>query len=137
MELKDLVGRHYLTGVDQSDKQIKLWGSSYEDCNVINFVLDGKTYTAIEDPSDGYRSAMKEITISDESVSNTFPPVEVMGKMRGDSIYEANDVIEFWDIENGKLVLAVGTANYKDYYPYWVAEFNPQDMSINTNPSQG
>ena len=54
MELQELVGLHKLSGVDMSNEKIKEeWGDSFEDCQVINFILDKKTYTAIEDPSDG------------------------------------------------------------------------------------
>lgn len=132
VKLEDLVGRHILTGVDFSTRTIDRFGYD-ENCNVVNFVLDGKTYTAVEDPGDGYRSAMDEIFVSDEAVSNLFPPIEVMGKMCDHEFGYAcgNDVIGFYEIDNAKLILAVGTGNADDWYPYWVAEFNPEDMSMN------
>jgi len=126
MELKDLIGKHVLSGVDMSNKSIGMYEDDFEDCQVIDFVLDGKTYTAIEDPEDGYRSCMSEIKESEELVSNTFVGQEVVAKMRD------NDVLELIDINTGKTVLAVGTGNTDDYYPYFVAEFTPENMSVNS-----
>lgn len=132
MELQDLIGKHILSGVDMSNKSIQTYGESFEDCEVINFVLDGKTYTAVENPEDGYRSCMSEIKESEELVSNMFIGQEVVGKMRDDDTYETNDVLELIDINTGKTILAVGTGNTDDYYPYFVAEFTPENMSVNS-----
>jgi len=133
MELKDLVGLHKLSGVDMSNEKIKEeWGDSFEDCQVINFILDKKTYTAIEDPSDGYRSSMREIKESKVIIKNKFVPVKVMGVMRRKESYHENDIIDFYDVKTGKLVLSVGTDNSDDYYPSFVAEFTPESMAINT-----
>jgi hypothetical protein len=130
MELKDLVGLHKLSGVDMSNESIKAeWGDSFEDCQVINFILDRKTYTAIEDPSDGYRSSMQEVKESKVVVKNKFAPVKVMGVMRPDN---SDDVIDFFDVKTGKIVLSVGTDDLDDYYPSFVAEFTPENMAINT-----
>lgn len=130
MEVKDLVGLHKLSGVDMSNEKIKEeWGDSFEDCQVINFILDKKTYTAIEDPSDGYRSSMREIKLSKVVIENVFKPVKVMGVMRQDT---SDDVIDFFDVKTGKVVLSVGTEDLDDYYPGFVAFFNPENMAINT-----
>ena len=150
MELKDLVGEHILSGVDMTSKPY--WGYRYQDCQVINFVLDGITYSAIEDPDcqvidfvldgitysaiedldDGYRTMMGEIkVITEPVVSNAFPGQEVVARMLPDSKYEKNEVLEIIDIRTGKTVLQVGTANTDDYYPYFVAEFTPENMFIN------
>jgi hypothetical protein len=135
MELKDLIGLHQLGGVDMSSDPLSKWSGrerdDYEQCEVINFVLDGKTYTAIQDPDDGYRSHMREIMISDYHVSNVFPPIQVLGIMRESYRGDEHDIIDFYDTKNAKLVLSVGTKYTNDYYPSWVAEFNPVNMSIN------
>lgn len=127
--LKSLVGKHTLSGVDR--QSIRIDFAWLKDAEQINFVLDGITYTAVEDPEDGYRSCLHRIFVSDSPVINVFPDVPVIGKMRESSNYEVNETIEFYDIENGKLILAVGTNNTDDYYPYWVADFNPQDIHYN------
>ena len=64
MELKDLVGLHELSGVDTTTEMIETWGENY----VVRFVLDGKTYKAIEDPEDGYRSHCKDLEVCDEEL---------------------------------------------------------------------
>ena len=131
MELKDLVGLHKLSGVDLSTTQINQWGNHYEDAQVIRFVIDGQTYKATEDPSDGYRSQCEELEVTDEIITNMFPPQKVMGKMRKDTKYETNNTIEFTDVFTGKVVLAVGTDNFEDYYPCCVFVWNPENMAIN------
>ena len=130
MELQDLIGKHKLSGVDFSTETIKEEGWYEENCQVVNFVLDGKTYTAIEDPEDGYRSCMREIKVSNRRVGNMFEPIDVVGKMKAAGTY-TNDTIEFIDVITGKVVLEIGTDNWDDYYPYWVANFQPENMCIN------
>jgi hypothetical protein len=139
IELKTLVGLHRLSGVDRDRQAIKSeWGDYDEDCDVISFVLDGKTYTATEDPSDGYRSCMKNILMSRIKVKNRFKPCKVMCQMRGDSEYgESNDILDMTDVKTGKVVLSVGTCNYDDYYPYFVSEFNPENMAMNFGVTHG
>jgi hypothetical protein len=105
MELKDLVGEHELSGVDTTTEKVKQYGYYYEDCEVVRFVIDGKTYKAVEDPCDGYRSYLKELEVTDEKVTNNFPPQKVIGKMKDDS----DD----------------------DYYPYYVLYWSPENLAIN------
>jgi hypothetical protein len=130
MELKELVGMHELSGVDMNSEKIKKeWGNSFEDCQIINFILDGKTYSAIEDPEDGYRSTLREIRVSEVVVKNILAPVQVLGTMRADD----EEVIDFLDTKTGKIVLAIGTEHFDGYYPYFVAEFTPENMILNAN----
>ena len=135
MELKDLVGLHKLYGVDMSTERIKEeWGDSFEACQVINFILDKKTYTAIEDPSDGYRSSMREIKLSKVVIKNVFEPCRVMGVMRRRGRDDGDpDIIDFIDVKTGKTVLSVGTSYADDCYPCFVAEFTPENMVINSH----
>ena len=132
MELKDLVGKHLLDAVDFDNEQIKNW-ARYEDCQVMRFRLDGKVYSAIEDPDDGYRSSMRELVVSEPPMKNTFKPVGVVGRHRTaqTGCYRASDVLELIDIETGKIVLIVGTENTDGYYPYYVASFHPENMATN------
>lgn len=126
MELENLVGKHTLTGVDCSTEPT---GDLYYDsASVINFVLDGITYSAIEDPSDGYRSMLKELKVSDFKVTNVFAPVEVTCVMRSGGFCDILDVI---DVVSGKVVLSVGTDNYDDYYPSFVYEWTPENLCLN------
>lgn len=131
MELKDLVGKHDLSGVDMDTKTIKGWLDKYERCQVINFVLDGKTYTAIEDPDDGFRSRMREIAESNIPITNTFPCQKVLARMRDNDEGEVNDILELIDMQTSEIVLAVGTENTYGYYPCFISEFIPENMGIN------
>jgi len=42
IELKTLIGKHILTGVDFETEEVKQWNDYYEDCEVVRFELDGK-----------------------------------------------------------------------------------------------
>ena len=139
MELKDLVGSHKLTGVDESTESVKLWfwSDELEDCNVINFVLDGVTYTAIEDPNDGYRSSMQELKVSEVVVKNVFEPCDVLGVYRDKGKYgDTDDVLDLFDAVTGLLVLSVGTEDVDDYYPSFLAVFKPENMAVNQGRAQ-
>lgn len=131
IKLESLVGKHILTGVDTGTIKVKNWGEM-EDANFIRFVVDGVAYMAVEDPSDGYRSSMKSLMISDEKCTNIFPKHIVMGKMKSNSNWGENDILELYDINNGRLVLSVGTSNTDDYYPCFEAQFTPENLSINS-----
>lgn len=131
MELKDLVGKHWLTAADMDENSIKAFGDKYAPANCMNFVLDGKTYTAVEDPDDGYRSSMLEIFESDFDVANKFQATEVLASMQsGDS-----DILEIRDTATGKIVLTVGTDYSDDYYPSFVRDWIPENLKVNQGVS--
>lgn len=117
--LESLVGKHKLSGVD--------FGQQGEATTIV-FILDGKTYMAVEDSDDGYRSSLGTFEVTDTVVKNTFEPQEVTCTYDGGS----NDTLEIIDAITGKIVLRVGTDNSDDYYPSFVDEFSPQNMAINT-----
>jgi hypothetical protein len=118
MELNNLVGKHYLMGVDFENTNV-----GYNDAQQINFVLDGKTYSATEDPEDGYRSCMKMILECQTAVKNLFYPVEVVGSMD-----EKGEIIEFRSVKSGQIILRVGTDCSDNYYPWFVAQFTPENI---------
>ena len=133
MELKDLVGKHKLSGVDMLNESIKgTWGEHYDDCQVVRFILDGVTYSAIENPEDGYRSSMDEIRVDNGVVSNTFPEQEVLcvhvtkGEYRGE-----DDILEFRNVNTGSVIMRIGTANVDNWYPGFVCDWNPEEIDIN------
>lgn len=134
MELKDLIGKHMLTGVDIGSRVRHPYKDEEytENCQTISFVLDGVTYTVIENPDDGYRSSMREIITDSIVVENTFAPVEVLGVMRQRDEYgNVSDALDLLDTTTAKVVLSAGTNNTDDYYPCFVAEFMPENMAIN------
>lgn len=113
MELKDFLGIHELSGID-------------EDVDTIYFIIDGISYKAIHDPDDGYRSYMRDLEIYKGYIKNRFPPHKVLGVMRS-----SDNVIEFYDCFTNKIVLTLGTENSDDYYPYCVMKWNPENLMIN------
>lgn len=131
MKLKDLVGEHQLSGVDTTTEKVKQYCDYYEDCKVVRFVIDGKTYKATEDPDDGYRSYLNEIEVTDEKVTNSFPSQKVIGKMKDDSDCKKNNIIQFIDAVTGNVVFEIGTSNTDDYYPYCVLHWYPENLAIN------
>lgn len=137
VSLESLVGEHTLDAVDSSNVQVEKWGG-FEDAEVFRFRLDGKVYTAVEDPSDGYRSMMEKLYVSDEPMTNTFQPVRVVGRYRDKYDYGASaEILELIDVANGKVVLTVGTENSDDYYPYFKAEWSPESLAINAGERGG
>lgn len=131
VEFDCLIGEHVLDAVDSSTERVKTWGDSFEDANVIRFRLDGKVYTAVEDPDDGYRSSMERLYIADDPIKNVFPPCKVLVRKKADEAYGSNDTLEMLDVVTGKVVLEVGTDNSDDYYPSFVAAFHPENMAVN------
>jgi hypothetical protein len=131
MELKDLVGEHRLSGVDYTTApKDSEWAD--RDSQVCRFELDGKTYMAIEDPSDGYRSSMRDIRESAERPVNRWRPCRVLASMSERSQYgEREEVLELRDMKTGRTVLRVGTSNVGDYYPSFVSEFTPEALALN------
>lgn len=139
MELQDLVGNHILDAVDFSNEQVKTWGDEFEDCEVVRFRLNGQVFAATEDPSDGYRSSMRDIaSLGDVPMQNVFRPQAVVGRYQSERpAYEGADytyqcdILELVDARTGKVVLEVGTDNTDDYYPSFVSSFHPEAMSCN------
>lgn len=132
VELDSLIGEHVLDGVDTYVEQVKKYGDDLEDANVIRFRLDGVVYLAFEDPSDGYRSRMDKLIVAiDPEITNTFPPIRVVAIKKADSDWKVNDTLELIDLVTGKVVMEVGTDNTEDYYPSFVANFQPENMATN------
>lgn len=129
MILKDLVGRHMLDAVDFSVERLKKLDGIYDDCQVIRIRLDGVVYTIVEDPEDGYRSCMDYIIVSNDHIQNSFRPVVVVGRHRGE--LNGDDVLELIDEITGKLVIEVGTVDITDYYSGFIAIFFPENMIVN------
>jgi len=130
VELEDLVGMHTLSGVDRVTITPEVEEYKYGDADVLNFVLDGKVHSAIEADNDGYRSMLGQIFVSEGKLENMFVPVGVLGVMREHSSY-ACEILDLYDVANGKLVLSVGTENSDDWYPWFVAEFEPRNLHVN------
>jgi hypothetical protein len=94
-----------------------------------NFSLDGVLYAATEHAEDGYRSCLDSIWKRSGKTANKFTPIKVFGTM-------TDEVLSFIDINNGKAVLRVGTDHSDSYYPHFVSEFDPINMSTNNQESE-
>ena len=137
MELKDLVGIHLMTGIETGTIKINGWWYKSNNCNYVKFRLDNVTYMAVEDPEDGYRSCCNELEIVDEECKTKLPAILVECKMREDSNVtgwrkEKNDILEFYDAVKKQMLMAVGTGNIDDYYPYFVFAYMPELLSCNS-----
>lgn len=122
----ELAGAHLLSGVDSSS--IPDGYGDTADC--INFVLDDKTYSAMENPSDGYRSYLGYLVQTEAlSVLNTFPPIAVRIEATAEGGYWEG--LRFYDVANEALVLEIGTSSADDYYPSCVMSWNPSALAIN------
>lgn len=131
VELKDLVGMRQLSGVTferiEPDTGAD-WPS--EDANACAFILDGKGYQAIEDPNDGYRSSMRSLRrVSVKAVKNRFEPIQVLCRHRTEGRYgDTDDILEVLECTTGKTILTVGTSSTDDYYPSFVACWQPENI---------
>ena len=136
IELKDLIGLAKLDAVDFETVDLPEWegADTLESCNVCRFRLNGTVYVVVEDPSDGYRSSMRAIKVAPKRtrMANRFPPVQVLCRHKDRSGYNQSDLLELIDVITAKVVLEVGTDNSDDYYPSFVANFQPENMATNT-----
>lgn len=106
----------YLTGVD--------FVNPYGPECAIRFCLDGIVYCSVEDPDDGYRSAMDYISatkFSESGMTNTFPPVLVYASWDGETFSLKRE-------DNSHLILQTGTDYSDDYYPTFVSWFAPEEL---------
>lgn len=117
MNLESLVGKRTFSGVDYAEHGVL-------------FCLDGVTYLAEEDEDDGYRSCMKELSVYSGKCRNTFPPQDVFCEYSEDGDI---DVLTIRDFKTSKTILRIGTDYTDSYYPYFVSEYKPENMSINAS----
>lgn len=124
MELKDLIHRRILRGVSFNEPRIV----DGEEASSCTFVLGRDTFTAVEDPSDGYRSSLGEL-IPGGKCSNMFP---LNCHVRMTMVETENqNLLIMTDIFTNEPVLTIGTTNTDDYYPSFVSDFQPQNMAAN------
>ena len=130
--LKSLTGSHIFTGVERGFLKVDKQFSWDQDKNTIRFELDGQVYEAVENPSDGYRSYMDKLVLSNKSVHNKIPETRIMCVYRDRDGYGNDcDLLDFIDCKNGNVFLTIGTKHVHDYYPVCVFEYNPENLSIN------
>lgn len=127
ISLESLVGLGTLSGVGNgvirhSDEH------SSEDWLCSWFTLNGTTYTATEDPCDGYRSSlifdvgMPYDVLKKDTIALNVPVFCVMSEMPEDK------VLVIYDTRNAKPILRVGTSWYDSYYPSYVFNWMPENL---------
>lgn len=126
--LDNIKGLHEFSGIDITTIKDDDEYGSYEDINVILFIIDGVTYLAKEDPEDGYRSCCEDIEPSELSVKYKFSPIKVFCKQSED---EDDNIFEIIDCITAKPILKVGTDYSDDYYPCCIFDYQPGNMSVN------
>lgn len=117
---KKLCGKHILSGVNRD--------YTVHDAECIDFVLDGKTYRAIEDPEDGYRSCLKGIEISNKRIPNNIPDTEVV------AVYDtsgSSEMLRFYETKYGREILSIGTRYDEEWYPVCVFKYAPENLPCN------
>jgi hypothetical protein len=119
MTLEDLVGTLTLSGVDRATQG---------EAHALRFCLNGTVYQVTEDEIDGYRSALGEIKVVDVPIVNRFTPVVVRAQLKG-------EILSLIDVQTEKPVVEVGTEDYDDYYPCFVANWFPENLCLNVCPS--
>ena len=126
MELSEFKGEYTLDAVDYAHT-FEQYGLEY--ANSISFRLNGRTYTAVEDPRDGYRSSMSDIFVDEVTITkNVFTPVQVRASYVHD---DDTDILYLADVQTGEVVIEVGTTNCDGDYPSFVSNFNPAAMIVN------
>jgi hypothetical protein len=139
VELKDLIGLHTLSAVEigyMQDNGGDTW-RGMEQCNYISFTLDGKTYTAIEDPDDGYRSSMDRIVVSKRKLKNVVPGTKVLAVPARERYLVMDSLLVFYAADNGEIVMEVGTDSNDAYYPVFVGNFRPEKLPANKSKEGG
>jgi len=114
-------GNHILTGVQETEE-------------FTDFVLDGVTYRASIDESDGYRSYMRDIEVVDHELArhHQFPGQAVTVEEKFPVSIENNfQGIEIRDQSTNGVVLLLGTDCCEDYYPQAISQWMPENLAVN------
>lgn len=132
MRLTDLIGLREFSGFDSYTVKMpdenKFSFRTHIDAKCVDFIMDGKTYTVMENPY--WSDEIYPIIISDKNVINKFPPIKVFGVARGgDEIYFDDPLIDFYDISNSKLVFCVGIKSRCDDTPAFDANFYRRNVA--------
>ena len=89
---------------------------------------DWKSAIVYEDPDDGYRSSAEDPLLYPSPIENGISvriPVSISALT--DSVYTC-DGLQMQDRRNGKIILRLGTENTNDYYPWFCAEWTPENI---------
>lgn len=114
-------------------------GYDYDTGECLRIVLDGMVYVFTENLNDRYSTCYGETFIypwkrspsaqfgfiPGPEIRNVFGPIWVRLKYVQE---QYQDIIVARDVRNNKEIFKVGTDQSNDYYPWFVAEFFPQNV---------
>lgn len=136
ISIRDITGNFLLTGVGFNAIPNNEEFREFNECNTITIILDDIPFTFVEDPQDGYRSTLDKVFVGGD-VQTKFEPIEVCFEYRETSEYHSeSDLIYGFDkniegCKNQDACLIIGTDNTDDYYPFYVATWNPENLYVN------
>lgn len=137
-------GRLWLEGVDEgpsglTEADFHACGISWDlDASSFSFCVNGLTFTAMENPEDGYRSSLGVIIErSGNHCKNRFPAAALSFRMDGSfpegaardellSVGSSADLISLTHPDLPHEILSVGTEDANDYYPSFSSYFSPE-----------
>lgn len=125
--MEDLAGKHVFSGIETGVTARDSFGG-VQDSGYVKFTLDGINYVCYEDPDDGWRSYMGELSVSDVPCKYKIPDTECVCNIISDRF---RLVVEFVDLKNDKVFLRIGTEDWDDWYPYCVMEYTPENLHWN------
>lgn len=97
--------------------------------NSFSFCVNGRTWTAFENPEDGYRSSLGLIAMREGNYcSTTFPSVALTPRLEF-STYKDAVLLLLVHPATQEIALQVGTQDHDDYYPCFVASHDPKVLS--------
>lgn len=129
MYLNDFVGEYVLTYVPNLD----IPHPTDRDASGISFQLNNTNITIFEDPDDGYRSHAGELITTEGYVPSVgHIPEWIHEKVICTYCGNCEDILEVRSVVTGGILLRVGTENTDDYYPWFVAQWSPENLSKNT-----
>ena len=125
------VALHFLAlrGMD-----LDYFGADTGECT---FNIDGIVFKVEEDPDDGYRSHLGPVLYADNDSSvffrNPIAKVKILEycDLEADLDISVHGELSYGyrlvDVEDGHIWLEFGTANYNDYYPYFMFRPAPKE----------
>ena len=135
MKINELIGLHRLQGIEQlfNYEIYDYPGEIYKTTNAILVRIDNVNYLFIEDPSDGYRSYLKDVEITDTMPRYKLPSIFVHIIEADRNMYNDNDFIgiDIIDVITNGSILIIGTSHSTDYYPTCILEYHPENLCIN------
>lgn len=131
MELIDLVGVHYLSGIELCETSYINEFDEAITSSCVRFTIDGVTFDAIEDPDDGYRSYLSGVVESNEEPKYKFKKEKVFCYIEEDEYGAGGEILVFRNFKTGKVILEIGTDRSDSYYPCCVFLYHPENLSAN------